>query len=184
MNRHSLFIISSLLFVGSFLGSYYANLPKDGSYKLVEADQIIASGTSDTIKLSLATKLIDEVLKLEKDNPKALMIKGLSLQRRGLYDDAIKSYELLTTSAGSLNQYAHFNLAVLYQIKNNSQQAETHYRSAFRFGPGSPMYWGNLIGLHLKNNKIQLAKQDLIEALKHFPNAPEFKDLMYLLQEK
>jgi Tfp pilus assembly protein PilF len=178
------FLIASALLVGSFAGNVYYHRKAAQTSKMMQADQILSTGTSSAAELAKATDLISEVLVEQPGNPKALMIKALSLQKRGLIDDALKNYEELTSASASLLSYGHFNAAVLYQITGQDTKAEAHYWQSLQGTDIVPMFYSNLIKLLLKNQRIDEAKQLLQDAQGRWPKAPEVLEVQALIASK
>ena len=181
-NRNKLaFLLTTALFLGSFLGFYFATKCKAGSTPLIEADKIISSNTTDKDELAKASDLAQSVLTVDPKNCKALMLAALAFQRRGLIGDAIKKYELLIPESETFSKFGYYNLGALYEVTGNEKGAEVQYRMSLARDNTIPTFWANLIKLHLKQKRIVEAKNELEGALKISPNAPELLTLKPLL---
>jgi tetratricopeptide (TPR) repeat protein len=171
-----LFLFTSAVLVGSFLGNYQSKKYKDVTSMLIEADKVLASGTNDSVKLANASDLINKVVEIESDHPKALMIKALLLQRRGLTKEALDVYEKLNKSSENILQYGRFNAGVLYHLQKNLPLAEFNYRTAITYNPPMPMFWTNLLSILIEQGKIEEASDIYLEAIDQFPNSAEIKE--------
>jgi tetratricopeptide (TPR) repeat protein len=91
-------------------------------------------------KFSEALDAIEDVLKLNKENTKALSMKGYVFEKMGDIDSAIELYEKLY-SMDDTNENTMNSLAYLYSLKgNNSKEARDLAKKALSSRPGSSAY--------------------------------------------
>lgn len=68
---------------------------------------------------------------------------AITLDRVGLYDEAIKIYGEITKKRGESWQ-AHYNIANIHKKREEFQKAKAHYLEALRLSPSHPLILNNL----------------------------------------
>lgn len=96
MNKKlSLYLLTSAVLVGSFLGSYYRgqsvkSSPKDA---VAQAHNLIDTAAGDQAKLAEASDLLQKTIESDPENLSALFLQGRVQQQRGFIDLALQSYQ-------------------------------------------------------------------------------------------
>ena len=97
-------------------------------------------------KLDEAGPLNDAILKSAPSDADALILRGqIQIQQQKADDAIVTLQEALKDSAN--NTAGHLQLGYAYQLKGNSNQAESEWRKAAELQPKAPEAWRALAGL-------------------------------------
>lgn len=115
---------------------------------------------------SNAVALVDQQLKLNPNNPQALVYKGYGVLQLGAFDQAAallsQAMGMETNNSPALRAYAQFNRAVAYLRANKLDQAQHDYEALNKIYPAFQIYYG---------------LQDIAYRKKDFPNAVKYCEL-------
>ena len=115
-----------------------------------------------------AMKAVTRALEIVPNYEKALNLQGLILREKGLYEDAILSFEagLRTRPSSNANR---LNLAVSLTALQRYDKAIETYEEYLRRAPNKPIAYIGLGQVHRLQKKYLASEQRLLEGLKLFP---------------
>lgn len=155
MNKQlKFFLLLAGVVVASFIGGF-TRLKVDAATKspLIQSKTIIDQQNSPQAELAKASDLLAQELLSYPENTTALFLQGRVLQRRGLLDLSLKSYEKYFTSKSSDDFAANYNAGELSELKGDLISAERYFLGCIQVAPQVEIGWDKLIKVLLKQNR-------------------------------
>jgi tetratricopeptide (TPR) repeat protein len=165
------------------LGDFYI-ARNDSQKALAEFSSLLSSHPNDLAvkktyiqllvsahKLDQAIPLNDSILKNGPDAD-ALVLRGEIQVQQKKPDDAIVTLQEAVKNSPD-NYAGHLQLGYAYQLKGNSDQAETEWRKTVQLQPKSAEAWRSLAGLAGKRRDWNELQSIGAQLMKIAPNAPE-----------
>ena len=122
-----------------------------------------------------------ESVQEDENTPKYLTSLGIQALKLGQYDQAIERFNF-ALKKDKKYFYAHINIALAYQQKNEMQKAKDAYNEALRLRPDTPEAHNNLGFIDFANKDYQSASKRFSTAANMASNLPlEAADYYYNL---
>ena len=146
--------------------------------------QILSYIYLETGKLNEARDALNNAIKIDPMDYKALINLGSILYKLRLYEKSISIFKKVL-ELNNNNFTAYLNLGAVYQKINDLNNAELNYLEALKINPKSSVVYNNL-GNTLKDlNKFDEAENNYYKALEIDPNyVKATQNLKLLLQER
>ncbi len=130
-----------------------------------------------------ALKFLDEALKLDKSNSKALILKGDIYFDQKNYKEALKYYKKVLENKDYPNFYlAYYKIGKVYLAQKKIKEAKKYFLKSYYNNPYFIPAQKELVKLYLEEGKIDLAEKFLKNLLSLAPNDKEVQELQDKLQ--
>jgi len=117
-----------------------------------------------------AHQLLDDVLKADPNNARALLIKADFLLKERKLDDALTRAKAAAAAEPQLAT-AHYALGMIYRTRNELDEAVQSFSEALRLNPRAAAAEIELAQVHLLQNSASKSLQYARDALKSDPNS-------------
>ena len=132
---------------------------------------LIMSGDYHGAKL-----IINDGLKISKEDPTLLNMLGFILEKENRLTDALNIYKTII-DIDKDNPNAHNSCAyIISETDGDLDEALTYARKALKHNPENPAYLDTMGCIQMKRGHLDIAKRYLKKALEKLPDSKEIKD--------
>ncbi|NOU60289.1 tetratricopeptide repeat protein, partial [Marinifilum caeruleilacunae] len=126
--------------------------------------------------------LLKDYLKHVPEDGATTFTYALFLSERQRYDESME-YLLKAARLSPDNPRIFYNVAMMYDFRNDKKQAVNYLNSAIKIDPENSDYYLALLNLHVKYQQINESKTLAKEILSKFPDIRQKEDILAILNQ-
>ncbi len=147
---------------------------------LAHAQTLVALGEGKPAQLAEASRIASQFIARDPFQIHALFVQAWAQQRLGQPQEAMANYETMLGQIRDIGRFANYNVAILYEVQGDSEQALKHFLASASLDPQLDFAWVRAINVLRRLNRIEEAKDSVRSGLKANPSS---NDLLKLAQE-
>jgi tetratricopeptide (TPR) repeat protein len=147
---------------------------------LAHAQTLVALGEGKPAQLIEASRIASQFIARDPFQVHALFVQAWAQQRLGQREESMASYEAMLAQIHDIGRFANYNVAILYEIQGDSEQAVKHFLASASLDPKLDFSWVRAINVLQRLNRIDEAKSTVLSGLKANPSS---KDLLQLARD-
>ena len=132
-------------------------------------------------RLAMAERALEGVLASDPSNPGVASNMAVALQMQGKSDEAVRVLER-TVAARPDDAGLRYNLGAVLASQDRAKEALLHFDAAAKLGSGDARLFPARAKMLVRLGRVDEARQVLEEGARRFPNHPEIRELLTVLQ--
>ncbi|MBI9059241.1 MAG: tetratricopeptide repeat protein [Labilibaculum sp.] len=126
--------------------------------------------------------LLKDYLKNVPNDGTTMFTYALFLSERQRYDESM-TYLLKASKLATTNPRIFYNIAMMYDFRNNSKDAVKYLKRAININPEDQNYYVALLNLHVKYKQTKESKAVAKQILEKFPNINDKANIEAILNQ-